>query len=238
MNRLVLAILLLAGATMSVAIQQNGATNAAGSGSRSNSTDRPGQLNLVFDDDGGTVQVVPPDLAVTLEKKFHGGEVMKSAQQVSIFLGPAWGDLAVRSRQATLADLGSQQNASLAELQSKNVRGLSAAPGVEDFSDLSRAQVNDIAIQRKLDDLLAKNAIPSPDASTIYVIYLAPGIHSSLGANKAGADYAAYHNFVHLAAVEIRYVVVPFHDSVDHQAAAAARAFAEAALNPNGNGWY
>lgn len=231
MNRLALAILLLSGVAMSVAIQQNSAAN-------SSSVDRPAELNLVFDDDGGKVQIVPPDAAASGQKTFHGGEVMKSAQQVSIFLGAAWGDRAVRSRQAALTDLGSQQSGGLEELKKNNVRGIAAAPGVDDFTDLSSAPVNDLAIQRKLSDLLASKTIPSPNASTIYIVYLAPGIHSSLGAHKAGVDYAAYHNFVHLEAGEIRYVVVPFHDNTDRHSAAAARAFADAALNPNGNGWY
>jgi len=238
MNRLGLAILLFAGAATSVAIQQNSSTNGRGSGSRSNSIDRPGQSNLVFDDDGGTVQIVPPDLAASAEKKFHGGDVMKSVQQVSIFLGAAWGYPAARSGQAALADLGAQRNTSLEDLPSNKVRGLRAAPAVEDFTDLSSVPVNDLEIQRKLADLLTNKTIPAPNASTIYVVYLAPGITSSLGAHKAGVDYAAYHNFVHLEAGEVRYVVVPFQDNSDRHATAAARAFADTALNPNGNGWY
>jgi hypothetical protein len=31
---------------------------------------------------------------------------------------------------------------------------------------------------------------------------------------------------------------VPFHENVDHHTAAAARAFVETALNPNGQGWF
>jgi hypothetical protein len=200
--------------------------------------DRPAEANLAFDDDGGKVQIVPPDMAVSVEKKFHGGEVMKAAQQVSIFLGTAWADREVRLRQAPLANLLAQQNATLEELKKNNVRALGAAPAAEDFTDLAGAPLNDLMIQRKLSDLLASKAIPAPNASTVYVVYLAPGVASSLGGLKATADYAAYHNFVHLEAGEVRYVVVPFHDNSDLHTAAAARAFAEAALNPNGNGWY
>jgi hypothetical protein len=59
-----------------------------------------------------------------------------------------------------------------------------------------------------------------------------------LGVHQGGVDYAAYHNFVNLEAGEIHYVVVPFHDNPDKHSTAATRAFAEAALNPNGQGWY
>lgn len=200
--------------------------------------DRPEEPNLVFDDDGGKAQIVPPDPSLVADKTFHGGEVMKSAQQVSIFLGGAWGSAPVRSRQVALGDLGSRQAAGLEELRKNNVHTLSAAPKVDDFSDFTNTRVNDLTIQRKLSDLLASKAIPAPGPSTIYIIYLAPGINSTLGAAKAGLDYAAYHNYVHLDAGDVRYVVVPFHDKEDRQAAAAARAFADTALNPNGNGWY
>jgi hypothetical protein len=231
MKRISLAILLL-GWTMATQAQQNTQAKPAAS------VDRPEEPNLVFDDDGGKTQIVPADLSVAAEKKFHGGEVMKSAQQISIFLGSAWGDSQIRSRQIALVDLSSRQTAGLEELKKNNVRTLSAAPAVEDFSDLKNTRVNDLTIQRKLSDLLASKAIPTPGATTIYVIYLAPGINSTLGGNKAGVDYAAYHNYVHLDAGEVRYVVVPFHDKEDRHTAAAARAFADTALNPNGGGWY
>jgi hypothetical protein len=51
-------------------------------------------------------------------------------------------------------------------------------------------------------------------------------------------DYAAYHNFVNLEAGEIHYVVVPFHENAERHSSAATRAFAETALNPNGQGWF
>jgi hypothetical protein len=234
MKRLPLSILLLS-VIVAVAGAQQGNAPAKKTAA---AIDRPAEANLVFDDDGGKVQIVPPDMAVLVEKKFHGGEVMKAAQQVSIFLGTAWAELSVRLRQTALIDVLARQNAHLEELKKNNVRTLAAAPAAEDFTDLSGVQVNDLTIQRKLSDLLASKAIPAPDANTIYVVYLAPGITSSLGAHKAGAEYAAYHNFVHLEAGEVRYVVVPFHDNIDHHTGAAARALVEAALNPNGNGWY
>jgi hypothetical protein len=236
MKRITRALLMLAGAvsiSMTPALAQQNAVAKP-----STSLDHPEEPNLVFDDDGGKTQIVPADLSVVVEKKFHSGEVMKAAQQVSIFLGSGWGDAQVRPRQVALVDLSSRQAAGLEELKKNNVRTLSAAPKVEDFADLKNTRVNDLTIQRKLSDLLASKAIPAPGPSTIYVIYLAPGVNSTLGANKAGLDYAAYHNYVHLDAGEVRYVVVPFHEKEDRHTAAAARAFADTALNPNGGGWY
>ena len=119
-----------------------------------------------------------------------------------------------------------------------NLETLRAAPQVEDFSDLSQSKVNDLTIQQKLSDMLKRKAIPAPQAGTVFVIFLAPGVHSTLGGLQGGVDYAAYHNFVNLEAGEIHYVVVPFHENADTHSAAATRAFAETALNPNGRGWF
>ncbi|MGC2695193.1 MAG: hypothetical protein WA738_05320 [Candidatus Angelobacter sp.] len=235
MKRLVFGTLLLAGLTMPVfGLQQVNKSPDAPS-----ALDRPAEPNFVFDDDGGKAQIVPPDFAIAGPKTFHGGAVLASAQQVSIFLGAGWGDQQFRGREASLLDItATPGNTHLAELQKHNVKTLRASPRLEDFSDLSKARVNDLTIQQKLSDLLQSKAIPAPAAGTVYVIFLAPGIDSTLGANKAGVDYVAYHNFVNLEAGEIHYVVVPFHQDAQQHTAAAARAFTETALNPNGQGWF
>jgi hypothetical protein len=228
MKKLALGILLLCGTVPSVLAAQQQAT-----------VDRPAEPNFVFDDDGGKAQIVPVDFSVAGPKTFHGGPVLASAQQVSIFLGAGWGDSQFRSRESSLLDVtASAGNAHVAELKQHSIKTLHAAPQVEDFSDLSQSKVNDLTIQQKLSDLLKSKAIPAPTAGTVFVIFLAPGVQSTLGGNQGGVDYAAYHNFVNLEAGEIHYVVVPFHENADNHSAAATRAFAEAALNPNGQGWF
>ena len=228
MKKFALCILLLCGLATCVVMAQQAST-----------LDRPAEPNFVFDDDGGKVQIVPADFSTAGPKTFHGGPVLASARQVSIFLGAGWGDQQFRGRETSLLDVAaSLGNPHLAELQKHNIRTLRASRQLEDFSDLSKARVNDLTIQQKLSDLLQSKTLPAPSAGTVYVVFLAPGIESTLGANKAGVDYAAYHNFVNLEAGEIHYVVVPFHENADQHGAAATRAFTEAALNPNGQGWF
>jgi hypothetical protein len=228
MKKFAFGILLLCGTVTCVLAAQQQA-----------SLDRPAEPNFVFDDDGGKAQIVPADFSIAGEKQFHGGAVLKSAQQVSIFLGAGWGDQQFRGRESSLVDVASVAgNAQLAELQKHSVKTLRAAPRLEDFSDLSKSTVNDLTIQQKLSDLLKSKAIPAPTAGTVYVVFLAPGIQSTLGGHQGGVEYAAYHNFVNLDAGEIHYVVVPFHENADTHSAATTRAFAEAALNPNGQGWF
>ena len=228
MRKFALGILLLCGTVTCVLAAQQQA-----------SVDRPAEPNFAFDDDGGKAQIVPVDLSVAAPKTFHGGPVLASAQQISIFLGSGWGDAQVRGRESSLQDVtASVGNAQVAELKQHSIKTLRAAPQVEDFTDLSQSKVNDLTIQQKLSDMLKSKAIHTPAAGTVFVIFLAPGIQSTLGGLQGGVDYAAYHNFVNLEAGEIHYVVVPFHENAATHSAAATRAFAEAALNPNGQGWF
>jgi hypothetical protein len=105
---------------------------------------------------------------------------------------------------------------------------------VEDFADL-KGSVNDLAIQSKLVEMLEGKTLPAPDASTVFVVFLAPGVKSTVGSHTAGVHFAAYHNLVHVGAVELRYVVVPFSENASRQAAAASLAIVETVFNPASN---
>jgi hypothetical protein len=226
MKRFAFCILLLALAGASLLIAQQSLKSA----------DQPSQPNFVFDDDGGAVQIVPVNMAATAPEKFHGGAVMKSVQQVSIFLGSGWGDPSMRSRESTLLDLLSNGSSQVA-LQKHNIASLPAGATQEDFTSFDKT-INDLNLQHKLADMLHSKAIPAPSASTVYVVFLAPGVNSVIGPHQAGKDYAAYHNFFNLQAGQVRYVVVPFDSNAANEQSAAARALTETALNPTGNGWY
>jgi len=189
--------------------------------------------NFISDDDGGVVQIVPADLSAAGPRKASSAPVMKSVQQVSIFLGSAWAEQNVRSREAALSDLTG--HAHIAQLQSNNVSVLPAAPSVEDFTDLTKEPVNDLAIQGKLVEMLESKTLPAPDASTVFVVFLAPGVKSTVGSHTAGVHFAAYHNLVHVEAGELRYVVVPFNENAGRQAAAASLAIVETVFNPASN---
>ncbi|HWZ44115.1 MAG TPA: hypothetical protein VNW97_11595 [Candidatus Saccharimonadales bacterium] len=196
--------------------------------SKPNATDRIG------DDDGGLVQIVPADFtAATGADSVKATAVLKSVQQVSIFLGRAWAEQKVRSREVALSDLSSHPH--MATLRQNNIGLQPAAPDVEDFTDFSKTTVNDLAIQHKLVEMLQSKALPAPDASTVFVIFLAPGIKSTIGAHTSGTHFAAYHNLVHVEAGELRYVVVPFNENADRQAAAASLAIVETVFNPISN---
>lgn len=228
MKRLILCTLFLAGLFATQVMTAQKAVKPA-----AKPVDLPASTtNFISDDDGGTVQVVPVDLATPGPRKAHAAPAMKSVQQVSVFLGAAWADEKVRTREASLSDLTNHTH--LVELQNSYVATLSVAPSVEDFTDL-KDPVNDLAIQSKLVDMLESKTIPAPDASTVYVVFLAPGTKSTVGGHTAGIDYAAYHNLIHAEAGVLRYVVVPFNDNVGHQADAASLSLLETIFNPESN---
>ncbi|HLY98244.1 MAG TPA: hypothetical protein VKT33_04180 [Candidatus Angelobacter sp.] len=222
MKKLIFCILLLTVPAATALMAQQSAQPAVA----------PTQGNFVPDDDGGLTEIVPANFQGT-SRQSSALPVMKSVQQVSIFLGAAWGDQQVRSRQTGLLDLAARGNQpALTDLQGRKVEMLPAANKVEDLSDFSKTTINDLTIQHKLAEMLESKVIPLPAASTVYVIFLAPGINSTLGQSKAVADYAAYHNLIHLEAGEVRYVVVPYHNSADSHSAAAARALVDTVFNP------
>jgi len=98
--------------------------------------------------------------------------------------------------------------------------------------------LTDLQIQGRLDRLLAgKNAGPlAPDA--VYVVFLAPGLGSTLGTSNSERDYAAYHNHFHTAAGVVHYAVVPYDEDFAGWLGAAQQALVGALINPEGNGWY
>jgi hypothetical protein len=226
MKKLTFIALLIAGfASMALTAQQAARPVAA-----------PGPTNFVADDDGGVVQIIPVGAAVAGPRKAAARPVMQSVQQVSVFLGHAWSDQDVRTRETALLDLAAGAGSSqFAELHKHNTKVLPAAPAVEDFTDLSQTTVNDLTIQSRLLDLLDRKILPAPDAGTVFVVFLAPGIKSTLGGQTGGIDYAAYHSLVHHDGPVIHYVVVPFNEDPDQVANAAARAIVETAFNPTSN---
>ena len=178
-----------------------------------------------LDDDGGRVQIVPVDLSSQVAKQRPGGTALWQLQQVSIFLGSGWGDPETRSREVALSDLTAAPI---------SIAIAAAPPFQEDFSDLNKVPVNDLFLQARLSNLLQTKVVPAPTRTTVYALFLGPGIQSTLGSLKAGEGYLAYHNSVTLDGSKVRYVVVPFQKNFEDQKAAAARALAEAAL-ANGN---
>jgi hypothetical protein len=98
--------------------------------------------------------------------------------------------------------------------------------------------MNDLDVQSMIDRAIENGSLPSRNDDTIYVLYLSPGIASTLGEKTAGTGYASYHSHFHSHDVNVRYVVVPFHQDASAMNDAAAASLIRAIVNPDGDGWY
>ena len=161
-------------------------------------------------------------------------------QQNSIFLGRGWETASLRAREPQLANLlaSIRDQTQLSALDKRGVKNfLAATSSQERFDEVAGDRsISDLDIQSVLARMLKDGSLQRPNASTIYVIFLDPGLRSTLGTMIAGKHYLAYHNFFSVSGMKIHYVVAPFEANQETAYQVALRAFLAAALNPNGSG--
>jgi hypothetical protein len=182
---------------------------------------------VVFDDDGGRAQIIPRQSVPKREASFHGGPVVAGGSVQALFLGSGWREKANREREAHA-------------LETLTRRTTGALPGTlaEDLLDpLDGKTVSDLEVQRRLDAFVTSGHEPV-DAGAVFVVFLAPGLRSTLGNSSSDKDFAAYHNHYHSAAGVVRYVVVPYESESSRWLSNARQSLTQALMNPEGNAWY
>ena len=227
--------LLLAGAAPSQAVVPT-PSPAAPPAAVAAPADNAPKGSIVFDDDGGRTQMVPRREGEGREAKYHGGPVLAHGSVQAVFLGSAWRQPENREKEA-VAMKALQAPASAALLAKYKVKPWEASlPLVEDLTGdpLSAPALSDLEVQARLDALV--NGPVDPNA--VYVVFLAPGLGSTLGAKRTEKDYVAYHNDYHATGGLVRYVVVPYDADAARWTAAALAGLHQAVVNPEGNGWY
>ncbi len=193
--------------------------------------DKPG-LVTTLDNDGGRVELYARDHAAR-SVEFHGGAVVREPLVELLFVG-AWDE----SRTGVLRQAIDHISATDA-FQSTHERGVkSIALPITTRSLAGREKMNDLDLQSMIDRAIENGALPSRNDDTIYVLFLSPAVSSTLGDKTAGTDYASYHSHFHSHDVNVRYVVVPFHDDANVMNQAAAASLIRAIINPDGDGWY
>lgn len=100
------------------------------------------------------------------------------------------------------------------------------------------ASVSDLNIQTRLAAVFKAEPTTGPDRSTVYMVFLAPGVGSTVGGAVGSKHFLAYHNFVNLDGVEVHYVVIPYEEDQEIARSIAKRALLEAIINPTRDGWY
>lgn len=188
---------------------------------------------VVFDNDGGRAQIIPRRAVPSAEATYHGGPVVSQPTVQAVFLGNDWR----KNRAKENEILSALQGQSSEPLKRYGIKPWELTGQLEDLSGdpLHGSSISDLEIQTRLDNLLG-GAGPL-DAGTVYVVFLAPGLGSTLG-KATDRDYAAYHNHVHSAAGVIHYAVVPYDGDLSRWVSAARQSLHQALINPEGNGWY
>jgi len=209
---------------------------------------------VVFDDDGGRVQIVPLRAVPPSEVSYHGGPVITGGTVQAIFLGSAWRNEGLRGREsqtleALLGRGGAAITAALSRLglEARELVGLEQLAQLAQLAQLTQedpldplegASISDLEIQARIDGLASGGAHGPLDLHAVYVVFLAPGLRSTLGVSSSEKDFAAYHNHFHAAAGVVRYVVVPYDRDRSRWLENARRSLVQALVNPEGNGWY
>jgi hypothetical protein len=190
---------------------------------------RAAEPSVVRDDDDGRIQTVPSKEAL-VEVRQHGGEPICRPRQADVFLGSGWTEAANRERRLSLAHVS-------ATLRAPAICGTAAAPlapVVHEELDHIEGNLSDLQIQIRLQKMLDSHKLEVPTANSIYVVFLAPELHSRVNQREAGRSYLAYHNHFHAQQGEIRYVVVPFDSDPQRQKRTIARGILNILINPDG----
>jgi hypothetical protein len=198
-----------------------------------------GEPQAVTNDDRGRAFIITGEM-LSLSLRGHHERVIIEPQQQSVFLGSGWAAESERAREPELANLlaNLRDQTQLNALDEYGIKNFFAATSSQEkLDDLAADRsVSDLRIQSVLAGMLSEGSLQRPNASTILVIYLDPGIRSTLGGMMAGKHYLAYHNFFNASGMKIHYVVVPFESNQQTAYQIALRVFLAAALNPNGTG--
>jgi len=197
--------------------------------------ERPDELQqAVTDDDGGKafiVKISQPSSAV----KF--GQPLDDIEQQSIFLGSGWADTDLRARESELSRLllGIREHFQLDESEGLGIKNRFAPIFSQEKLDLpGNRNISDLEIQKVLAEMFKDGTLQPPRAGTIYMLFLDPGLHSTLGGLVAEKHYQAYHAFFNASGAHVHYVVVPYQSEPQAARQIALRAFIVAAANPAG----
>jgi hypothetical protein len=202
--------------------------------------DAPAHTVLV-DDDDGKVEIVPPAgiQAPSAARTFHGGALLAAPRVSTLYMGNAW-----MGRQDTLWKLQSGLVAfgvseRFAALKPQGLSVFSFTVVNEGIAPAAAVpSISDLGIQHFLHGALGGGRLASPAEHSVTVLFLAPGLQSTLNGKTSGDAFLAYHSWYQDQTGRVRYVVVPFGASVEATQEAAERALTQAILNPDGTGWY
>jgi hypothetical protein len=176
------------------------------------------------DEDDSLVQVLPTPAALS-RARLHAEAEICHPQEYAVFLGHGWSDNSNSSLKKALARSKPRISGPIC---GAGVRTEYTEKTLSDEPFLSA--LSDLQIQARLVDALQRGALQAPTDQTIYVVFLAPEIRSTLGSSVGGQDYFAYENHFHAFKGEIHYVVVPFDTDSAREVSNTSRAVLRAII--------
>ena len=187
----------------------------------------------VTNDDGGKAFIVKMFQLSSLVK--FGPPIDGDIVQHSIYLGSGWADVRAREPDLSKLLLSIREHAQLDALEGLGIKNRFAPTFSQEKLDVaSNRNISDLEIQSVLAGMFKDGTLPPPRAGAIYMLFLDPGLHSTLGALVAEKHYQAYHAFFNASGARVHYVVVPYQADLQAARQIALRALIVAAASPAG----
>lgn len=192
-------------------------------------------------------------LAATPRLTYRGGPLLASPQVFLLFWGDAWQSEPHATVMGRLRDffgfvLTSPLLDQLAEYDVPGYTiGHGTLTGAAFVPGTPPATVADADVQQFVRDQITSNpAVPQPTASSLYFVYLPPGVTSQMGGSASCVNYCGYHD----NADSLYYALMPYPDcdgcvgglaAVDALTSTSSHELCEAITDPQPSGtlgWY
>jgi hypothetical protein len=193
------------------------------------------QQEAVLNEDGGRAFLIKPASTPLIGTIKSGERAVGDLQQHSIFLGSGWADPALRVRESRLSSLlvNIREQAQLDEISQAGIQNrFGPTFSIEKLNVPGNRNISDLEIQSVLAEMFANGPLTQPTADAVYVVFLDPGLRSTLGPLVAGKHYVAYHGFFSASGARVHYAVVPYQSDPQGAYQIALRSLVVAALNP------
>ena len=191
----------------------------------------------VINEDGGRSYLVLP-AASPLVGLAKPGAGIGDLQQHSIFLGSGWADPALHAREDRLSNLLAtiRDHAQMDEIaQAGFTNRFGPTFTLEKLDVTDNRKIGDLEIQDVLAGLFANGPLTEPQADSVYIVFLDPGLQSTLRSLTAGKHYLSYHSFFNASGSRAHYAVVPYQSDSTSAYQIALRTLVVAALHTEEN---
>ena len=211
-------------------------------------------------------QIEPLEPRQLLTVTFHGGAVLASVETQAVYLGSDWATNSALQNQAAATDqfLSTIVQSPYMDMLTNagyNVgRGSAFAGAVDNVALNKTTGITDAQIRGQIQSLINSGQLRAPDANSLYVVNVEPGVVVYNGTAASNTSFLGYHaafggTTAAGAPITLHYAVIPapgapnfssasqgFNSDFDEITSVTSHELAESATDPNVNyalmGWY